>query len=89
MCAIIKPPFLNCRGNQYVDLDAAQCMSRQCGDLETLRTGTAATVRRPPAGKLHSGRLKLSGRYAIVGAAGADFISFAAQTFLVEKATNS
>jgi hypothetical protein len=77
MCTIITPPFPDQGKNQYADFDAAQCMPGQCGDLET-----------PGTGKSRPRGLERSGRYAIVGRAGADFISFETQTFLVEKATN-
>jgi hypothetical protein len=77
MGTIIRPPFPDQGENQYADVDAAQWMPGQCGDLETVL-----------AAKTRSGGLELSGCYAIVGLAGAKFISFAAETFLVEKATN-
>jgi hypothetical protein len=88
MGTIIWPPFLNRSENQYAVFDAAQCLARQCGDLETFRAGAAPPAKRPPARKTRPGRVDLSGRYAIVGRTGADFMGFAAPAFLVGQATN-
>jgi hypothetical protein len=82
------PSFPYRAENQYGDVDAAQWMPRQCGDLETVCSGTPPRTRPPAARKAGFGRLELSGRYAIVDLQDGDFISFAARTFFVEKATN-
>jgi hypothetical protein len=82
------PSFPYRAENQYGDVDAAQFMPRQCGDLETVWRGAPPKIRPPAGRKAHPGRLELSGRYAIVGVLDGDFISFAARTFFVEKATN-
>jgi hypothetical protein len=74
--------------NQYGDVDAAECMPPQCGDLETVWSSTPPKMRRPGTRKACPAPLELSGRYAIVGLLDGDFISFAARTFFVEKATN-
>jgi hypothetical protein len=87
MCTIIMPAFPYRGENQYGDVDAAECMPPQCGDLETIWSGTPPKMRPPVARKVRPGRLELSGGYAIVGLLG-DFISFAARTSFVEKATN-
>jgi hypothetical protein len=81
------PSFPHRAENQYGDVDASQCMPPQCGDLETIWSGTPPKMRPPGARKARLGRLELSCGYAIVGLLG-DFISFAARTFSVEKATN-
>jgi hypothetical protein len=81
------PAFPYRAENQYGDVDASQCMPRQCGDLETVWSSTAPKLRPPVARKGRPGGLELSGGYAIVGLLG-DFISFVARTFSVEKATN-
>jgi hypothetical protein len=78
----IKPPFLNRSENQCVVFDTAAWRDNA---VIWRRFGPA---QRPPARKTRPGRVELSGRYAIVSRAGADFMSFAAPAFLVEKATN-
>src|ERR1700758_1564729 len=45
MCTIIKPPFPGREQNQYGDVDAAQIVAGQCGDLATRGPNWPGAVR--------------------------------------------